>query len=84
MVKCGYTVSFMLTVVYAECLKLALYAECHNAECRYALCYYIECHGAISPNNLRNVKRCLYKLNSAKDVFLFTNIFHGILPHPFG
>jgi hypothetical protein len=25
--------SFMLSVVYPECYKLALYAECHYAEC---------------------------------------------------
>jgi hypothetical protein len=41
MVECSYAVSFMLTVVYAECRQLALYAECHYAKCRYA-----ECHGA--------------------------------------
>ncbi len=27
----------MLSVVYAECLKYALYAHCHYAECRGAL-----------------------------------------------
>jgi hypothetical protein len=31
-------VSFTLTVVYAECRKLALHAECHFAECHYAGC----------------------------------------------
>ncbi len=71
MVKCGYTVSFMLTVMYSECHKLALYAECHNAECRYAMCHYAECHVAISPTNMCNVQRCQYNLNSAKDVALF-------------
>jgi hypothetical protein len=35
----------MLHVIYAECLKYALYAECHYAECRYAECHYAECHG---------------------------------------
>jgi hypothetical protein len=28
----------MLIVVYAECPKYALYAECHYAEFRYAVC----------------------------------------------
>jgi hypothetical protein len=42
MVECYYAESFMLAVVYAECRKLALYAECHYAERRYA-----ECRGAI-------------------------------------
>jgi hypothetical protein len=36
MVECCHTVSFMLTVAYAECRKLALYAECHYAQCPYA------------------------------------------------
>jgi hypothetical protein len=61
MVKCGYTVSFMLSVVYADCHKLALYAECHYAEYRKAMCHYAKCHGAISPTNLCNVQRCQYK-----------------------
>ncbi len=29
----------MLNVIYAECLKDALYAECHYAEYRYADCF---------------------------------------------
>jgi hypothetical protein len=37
----------MLNVIYAECLKYALYAECQYAEClKYALyaeCQYAEC-----------------------------------------
>jgi hypothetical protein len=32
---------FMLSVMYSECHKLTLYAECRFAECRYA-----ECRGA--------------------------------------
>jgi hypothetical protein len=32
----------MLSVIYANCRKIGLYAECHYAECRYA-----ECRGAI-------------------------------------
>jgi hypothetical protein len=47
----------MLCVIYAECPKLALYAECRYvefryAECHYAECHYAECRGAIllSPN----------------------------------
>ncbi len=40
------SVSFMPSVVYTECHKLALYAECHCAECRYAECHYAECRGA--------------------------------------
>jgi hypothetical protein len=31
MLECYYTVSFMLTVVYAEFCKLAFYADCHFA-----------------------------------------------------
>jgi len=36
MVECYYALSFMLTVTHGECSKLALYAECHYTECRYA------------------------------------------------
>jgi len=39
-------VSFMLNVIYAECHKKALYAECRYAECCYAECCYAECRGA--------------------------------------
>jgi hypothetical protein len=31
----------LLSVIYAECLKQAHYAECHYAEC-----CYVECRGA--------------------------------------
>ena len=31
----------MLSVIYAKCFNIGLYAECHYAECCYA-----ECHGA--------------------------------------
>jgi hypothetical protein len=37
----------MLKVVYAECLKYALYAQCHYADCRYAEFRYAECRGAV-------------------------------------
>ncbi len=37
----------MLNVIYAECLKYALYAECRYAKCRYAECRYAECRGAV-------------------------------------
>jgi hypothetical protein len=51
MVEPGYAVSFMLTVVYADCHKLALsechYAEHHYAERHYAECHYAECHYAV-------------------------------------
>ncbi len=40
------SVSFMSSVVYAECHKLALYPERNYAECRYAECHYAECRGA--------------------------------------
>jgi len=40
-------VSIMLNIMYAECHKLALYAECRYAECHYAKCRYAECHGSI-------------------------------------
>jgi hypothetical protein len=43
MPQCCYALSFMLTVLYAECHQLALCAECHYAECHYA-----ECRGAIA------------------------------------
>jgi hypothetical protein len=36
-----------LNVIYAECLKYALYTQCHYAKCHYAECRYAECHGAI-------------------------------------
>jgi hypothetical protein len=36
----------MLDVIYAECRKLAHYAECLYAECRYPECRYAECHYA--------------------------------------
>jgi hypothetical protein len=32
----------MLNVIHAECLKYALYGECHYAGCRYA-----ECRGVV-------------------------------------
>jgi len=41
MVECCCAVSLMVTVMNAECRKLALNAKCHNANCRYA-----ECRGA--------------------------------------
>ncbi len=34
----------MLSVIYAEHHKQALYAECRYAECRYAECRYAKCH----------------------------------------
>jgi hypothetical protein len=37
MVQCCYVVSYMQSAVYAERRKLALYAECHYAECRGAV-----------------------------------------------
>jgi hypothetical protein len=45
--------SFVPSVVYAWCRKLALYAgshfsECLYAECRSKECYYVKCRGAIS------------------------------------
>jgi hypothetical protein len=36
----------MLSVTYAKCDILALYAECRFAECRYAECRYAECRYA--------------------------------------
>jgi hypothetical protein len=42
-----YAVSFMLTVAYAECHKLALNAEWHCAEYHYSECCYTECCDAI-------------------------------------
>jgi hypothetical protein len=48
MVESCYALSFMLIVVYADCRKFALWAECHYAECRYA-----ECRGAVLAPQLR-------------------------------
>ncbi len=42
----------MLSVVYAKCRKIGLYAEC-----RYAECLYAECGGAISKLMLRHMCR---------------------------
>jgi hypothetical protein len=39
----------MLNIIFVECHKQALYAECHYAECRYAECHYTECRGAHYP-----------------------------------
>ena len=36
----------MLSVIYAQRHKQALYAECRNAECRYTKCYLGGCRGA--------------------------------------
>ena len=33
----------MLSVIYAECRKIRLYAERHYSECRYAGCLIAEC-----------------------------------------
>ncbi len=43
----------MLCVIYAECHKKALYAEC-----RYAECHYVVCHDVQKDNqlNLKTVK----------------------------
>jgi hypothetical protein len=35
----------MLIVIYAECHKEALFAECRSIECHYAECHYAECRG---------------------------------------
>ncbi len=36
----------MLSVIYAECRNLPLYAECRYTECRYTECRYAACRGA--------------------------------------
>jgi hypothetical protein len=36
----------MLNVMYTECHKIGLYAECHYAQCRNAKCRCAECRGA--------------------------------------
>jgi hypothetical protein len=36
----------MLSIIYAECRKLALYTERRYAECHYAEGRYAECHFA--------------------------------------
>jgi hypothetical protein len=45
----------MLSFVYTECHKLALYAEGHYAESLYAECHYAECIHAEGQN-----AECLY------------------------
>jgi hypothetical protein len=47
--ECCYAVSFFLIVMYGECHKLALYAECNYIECRCAERHYPECRGASLP-----------------------------------
>jgi hypothetical protein len=42
----------MLNVIYAECLKYALYAECHYAECRYTECRYADCRSALMQHSV--------------------------------
>ncbi len=37
----------MLSIINAECHKLALYAESHCGERRYAECHYAVCRGAL-------------------------------------
>jgi len=39
-------VSFMLSVVYADCRKQINHAKRYYAECRYTECRYAECPGA--------------------------------------
>jgi hypothetical protein len=34
-------------VIYAECLKYALYAQCQYAQCHYFGCRYADCRGAV-------------------------------------
>jgi hypothetical protein len=36
-------VSFMLCVIYVECLIQALYGQCRNAQCEYVECHYALC-----------------------------------------
>ncbi len=38
----------MLSLVYAECSKYALYVKCPYPECRYDKCHYIEHHGVLA------------------------------------
>ena len=45
-----YAVSFMLSVIYAERHKQAIYAECRYAECRYA-----ECRSAVKAATFKNL-----------------------------
>ncbi len=58
----------MLTDMYADCRKLALKGDCHNAECRYAECRYAECryaecrgpiYSACNLSNLLHLRQCL-------------------------
>ncbi len=41
-------VSFMQSVIYAECYMKASFAKWHYAECCYADCRYAECRGALT------------------------------------
>jgi hypothetical protein len=63
----------MLTVVYAECHKLAPYAECHYAECHYA-----ECRGAANGCSFSLVTHLLY---FSEHLLIFKE--HFDLPHNF-
>jgi hypothetical protein len=46
------TTTFYIKYHYAECRDLFIYcyAECRNAERRYAYCHYTECRCAIKPS----------------------------------
>ncbi len=39
-----YDECYFCSVIYDECCKQALYAECHYAECHYYEFHYNECH----------------------------------------
>jgi hypothetical protein len=50
-------VSFMVSVVYAECPKQTDYDEFQNAECRKAERHYAECRGAQGPTPVEQLTR---------------------------
>jgi hypothetical protein len=56
----------MMSVIYADCRKKALYdecryAECHYAECRYAEWHYAECRSA-SQISQRFCQWCVFQV----------------------
>jgi hypothetical protein len=53
----------MLNVIYAECHKKALYAECGYAECRYAECRYAVSLCRVSLCRVSLCRVSLYKVS---------------------
>ncbi len=65
------SVSFMLNVIYAECHKQALYAECPYADCPYAERRYTECRST------KPTSKFFSKIWKIPNLFLFFPSFSG-------